>query len=45
MKKITRLFGSLLILLMMVAACSKDSYEPKTIRIITNITNDGSCLQ
>ena len=28
MKKITRLFGSLLILLMMVAACSKDSYEP-----------------
>ena len=30
MKKITRLFGSLLILLMMVAACSKDSYEPNT---------------
>ena len=28
MKKIIRIFGSLLILLMMVAACSKDSYEP-----------------
>ena len=30
MKKIIRIFGSLLILLMMVAACSKDSYEPNT---------------
>lgn len=28
MKKIERLFGSLLILLIMAAACSKDSYEP-----------------
>lgn len=28
MKKITRLFGSLFILLLVAAACSKDSYEP-----------------